>query len=86
VQIEAGAGHCSVQWELGEDAQPPTEEEYAADTELSLAEMTAVRVAICNYLNSTKRQYVMGGYTPIAQGGIIGGLWNVTVESNRTVN
>jgi hypothetical protein len=86
VQLEVGAAHCSVQWEIGDGVKVPTEEEYAADTELSLAEMQALQVAICNYLNTTKRRYVMGAYTPIAQGGMIGGYWTVTVESNKRVN
>lgn len=86
VQIEVGAAHCSVQWEIGDGVEAPTEEEYAADTELSLAEMTALQVAICKYLATTKRRFVMGGYTPFAQGGVIGGSWTVTVEANKRVN
>lgn len=86
VQLEVGAAHCSVQWELGDEAYIPTAEEYASDTELSLSEMSSLRYAICSYLASTRRRFLLGGYTPYAGGGIIGGTWSVLVESSPEVD
>ncbi len=85
VTIEAGVVHCSAIWQDPNFA--PADEDYLSDTELSLAEMTALRETICRALSGTKRKwYFAPGYQPTAGGGVIGGYWQIIVEASPRVN
>lgn len=85
VTIEVGIVHCSDIW--SDPNYAPSDEDYLSDSELSLAEMTAVRETICRAMTGTKRQwYFVPGYTPTAGGGVVGGYWQFTMEANPRVN
>lgn len=69
-----------------EDARPLTVEEYLSATSDQLADMAAMRRAICKYLMGLaqlpkgKREWILGAYSPLGpEGGGFGGSWTVAV-------
>jgi hypothetical protein len=64
-----------------DQANPTTVAALEAGAEKALADMAAIRRAICKCLGDAKRTYVLGSYTPYGpQGFAIGGWWQVTVS------
>lgn len=76
--LEVGLMRCVP---TGEPNNPPSLEEYYAAADDQLADMAAMRTAICNYLHRVPRDFVLGIYTPYGpMGGVAGGSWQVQVH------
>lgn len=59
----------------------PTVEHQLDATRIQLADMAAMRRAICAYLQTNNRTFAIGVYTPVGpEGGALGGGWTVTVQ------
>lgn len=82
-ELEVGAIRCmSVGDEDGEGAAP---EDLLAAARLQMADMAAMKRAICQCLQIARRNYLLEDYAPQGPlGGIVGGSWSVIVEYNPT--
>lgn len=79
VLVEVGTVRCAPQPEHADEF--PTAEQYLDCAREALADMAAMRRAICNYLTSIDRDFILGSYTPVGpDGGCVGGIWTVTVR------
>lgn len=80
-RLEVGAIRCVSVGE--EDGNGPTSEEMFNEARLQMADMAALKQAICTCLKTvSKRDYQLDVYTPFPyQGGVAGGSWDVLVGS-----
>lgn len=78
-ELEIGALRCmSVGESDGEGAEAA---EHLEAARLQLADMTAMKRAICQCLKDLERVYVLESYDPTGPlGGIVGGTWGVLVQ------
>lgn len=75
--LEVGVARCAP---IGTSTRPPTMEDYTTSANLQLADMRAVRSAICRVLLRLELPWVLGTYTPTTlEGGVVGGAWSFTV-------
>jgi hypothetical protein len=66
---------------LDENNETPTADQRLMATRDQLADMAAMRRAICKCLKEAKRDFVLGNYQPIGpDGGQVGGTWSVNVR------
>lgn len=62
---------------------PPTLNDQLMAARDQMADMKAMRMAICQAMNNTGRDYQLGVYTPVgAEGGVVGGTWGVLVAEH----
>lgn len=54
--------------------------DHVASAMLQLADMAAIRRAICAAAKATGASFVLGAYTPVAGGDCLGGNWTVTMS------
>lgn len=77
--IEVGTVRCAPLPDRGDEF--PTAEQYLDATREALADMAAMRRAICKYLSSIERDFILNPYVPVGpEGGCLGGIWTVTVR------
>lgn len=77
--IEVGISRCLPT--LDENNEPPTVAQNLAAVALQLADMAAMRRAICKTMVTLKRDFVLGSYTPEGpDGGTVGGYWPTSVR------
>lgn len=66
---------------IPEDGQPLSMEHQLSAARAQLADMAAMRRAICACFQSREKAFALGQYTPVGpQGGCVGGNWTVTVS------
>lgn len=76
-QIEVATSRCVTV--MDNKGNPPTLQESLADTRLQLADMAAMKRAICEALRGGPK-YILGQYLPLTSGGCGGGGWLITVQ------
>jgi hypothetical protein len=64
--------------DVPDDGEPLSPEQRAETTRLQMADMSAMRRAICRCL--ARREFVLGSYESLRLGGVIDGRWPVTVR------
>lgn len=79
--LEVGMLRCAP---VGDGPEPPSEVEMFEATRLQMADMRVMLRAIQCCLGKTKREHVLGLYTPLGpQGAAVGGSWQVTVSQRK---
>lgn len=78
-ELEIGAVRCT---SVGnEDGEGASQEDLLAASRLQMADMAAMKRAICGCLKDLDRTYLLEDYAPQGPlGGIVGGSWGVMVE------
>lgn len=68
-------------FEMPEDGEAPSDEEYLAMVKLQAADMAAMRRAVCRFLDRDEDyQVALGPYLPQGpNGGMVGGTWQLSV-------
>jgi hypothetical protein len=79
--LEVGTVRCVSVESDEEENEAPTPAQTLEETRVQLADMAAMRRAICKVMKEQGRAFVLGNYAPYGpQGAIAGGTWSPTFE------